>query len=165
MCSGKKKNSFDASQSVTRSKSNAHRDRYYSIANTRDDLKKVDIRRQQKRNAKEAMKQQKQKTYIKSRRNLFQGVDDSKDTEEADTVVVDEAMSDNETPLSPVSETEMKEKVAAKSKVEESKSPDTVMQDKRKPLKKPAKSQHALGIEYIADSVPRVFPLSLYVAC
>jgi len=126
---GAKKKSFDASDALSRSQSNTHRGRYYSIANTRDDLKKITKRREAQRTEKQVLGQQNQRKYIKSRRNVLAGVDDdSKDTEEADTVVVEETSPEAETPLSPVSDAEMKEKeVKPKSK---SKSPDTHMTDK-----------------------------------
>jgi len=101
-----------------RTKSNAHRDRYYSIANTRSDLQKMGTLRQTKLSEEQALKNQKQKKYIKSRRDVLSGVDDdSKDVEEADTVVVsdNEALSDTEKPLSPVSKKKkQKEKVEEK---------------------------------------------------
>merc|ERR1719295_670301 len=81
---GTKKKSFDASDALSRSQSNTHRNRYYSIANTRDDLKKISKRREEQRTEKKIIGKQNQQKYIKSRRNLFEGVDDddAKDMEE-----------------------------------------------------------------------------------
>eukprot|EP00486_Rosalina_sp_Unknown_P008302 CAMPEP_0201594276 /NCGR_PEP_ID=MMETSP0190_2-20130828/191639_1 /ASSEMBLY_ACC=CAM_ASM_000263 /TAXON_ID=37353 /ORGANISM="Rosalina sp." /LENGTH=308 /DNA_ID=CAMNT_0048053821 /DNA_START=90 /DNA_END=1013 /DNA_ORIENTATION=+ len=126
------KKSFDASQSLTRGTSNANRDRYYSLANTKSDLKKIDNQRAQQRKEKQALKNRTMKKYIQSKKNVLAGVDmnddDSKMNEDGDAAMLindkdfskvdDDGDTElNQTPLSPApkeyngnqTDTEMKE--------------------------------------------------------
>merc|ERR1712154_257218 len=91
---GFKKKSFDIkdSKKMSRSASNANRDRYFSIATTKKtELKKIENQRQQQRE--QVLKQQNKvrKKYIqaKSRKNLFDTDDEKKvDMDETDAAMI-----------------------------------------------------------------------------
>lgn len=165
---GRKKKSFDASQSLTRGTSNANRDRYYSLANTKSDLKKIDNQRAQQRKEKQALKNRTMKKYIQSKKNVLAGVndDDMKEdimSDDAAMILKDKQLSKvdddgdtqlTQTPLSPAPEkyngnqtdTEMKEEESSKPSKNQSQStqsqPDTEMKEKSKT---PANSQQSMS--------------------
>lgn len=65
-----KTESFDASKSVVRYKSDGHRVRRHSISDTPRDLKKVNKMRMDKRNAVSDIKREHQRLYFKLQRNI-----------------------------------------------------------------------------------------------
>merc|ERR1712228_1084075 len=117
---GFKKKSFDIkdSKKLSRSQSNANRDRYHSIATTKKtELNKIKYERQQQREQVVKQQNRRMKQYIKSRKNLFDTDDEKKLTDNDDAAIAlnDEQLSkvDNdgdtqlsETPLSPAPSSE-----------------------------------------------------------
>merc|ERR1712154_306390 len=80
-----KKKSFDVTKSLKRTKSQINRDRYYSIATTKQtELKKIDNERQQQRQQMVIQQNRRMKKYIQSqsRKNVLDGVSNKDDEKE-----------------------------------------------------------------------------------
>ena len=153
---------------MTRGTSNANRDRYYSLANTKSDLKKIDNQRAQQRKEKQALKNRTMKKYIQSKKNVLAGVEDDEDMKEdgdAAMLLKDKELAKvdddgdtelNQTPLSPAPEkyngnqtdTEMKDDEDTASTQKPQSQPDTEMkEDKTKPS---ANSQQSMSHDNIS---------------
>eukprot|EP01083_Nonionella_stella_P185664 677532_1 len=110
----RKKKSFDASQSLSRTTSQVNRERYYSLANTQHrELKKIDADRQQQRQEALLAKNRRMKKYIESRKNIFEGVEDEKEDVDGDAAMLlkDKKLEkvEDETPTELASDPDMKE--------------------------------------------------------